>query len=232
MSDIKVTQSDALLECDYFQLLPPKQIPRFFRQEKGVIKKRKRRCINPSFMPEIRILRRDIRRRYAEMMVNVANSHDLPLVQKFCSDMFRPDCKVIRPNPPQNQVFKVISDLLSQEGCHFHHFSGFQYLVSEYTFWSEMVPDAIFLVEESYVTVKQGFGGSVITVRFSTRGTQTAVIESQEARLTCSPIAPPIYEKSDSILTLVLDEENRVRELHIETFPVLEEPVIPSVSES
>ena len=83
MNDIKVIQSDSLLECDYFQLLPPVQIPRFFRQEKGVIKKRKRRCINPSFMPEIRILRRDIRRRYGEMIVNVANSHDMNLMLQF-----------------------------------------------------------------------------------------------------------------------------------------------------
>ncbi len=74
-------------DSDYFLLLPKVQIPEFYRQQKGRTRKRKRRCINPSFMPEIRILRRDIRRRYGEMIVNVANSHDMNLMLQFCNDI-------------------------------------------------------------------------------------------------------------------------------------------------
>ncbi len=225
----KETPFDALSsssDSDYFQSLPQVQIPEFFRKEKGGTRKRKRRCTNPCFMPEIRVLRRDIRRRYAEMIVNVVNSHDVSLLQKFCHEMFRADCQIIRPNPPPNQISKVIAELVYQEGSHYCRCSGFDYLFSEYSFHYEMMPDCIFLLQESSVRLKQGFGGSIITLKLSSKGTQTFLIEPEKTRLNCIPLVPPICAISDAFLTLVLDEDNIVQQLHIESFPVSEEPVV------
>lgn len=56
-------------------------------------KKRKRRnrtTNNPSFIPAIRIFRRDIRRKYGEMLNNVLNSYDVNLLRRFLQDFAVP----------------------------------------------------------------------------------------------------------------------------------------------
>lgn len=220
MSEVELIRSDTLSsssDSDYFQLLPQVQEPEFFRMEKGGTRKRKRRCINPSFMPEIRILRRDIRRQYAAMIINVANSHDLSLLQKFCNEIFRPDCQVIRPNPPKNLVSKAVSELVYDEVSHYGNFSGSHYLVNECSFIYEMMPDCIFLLQEAHIRLKQGFGGSIITIKLSSRGTQAFRIEPEKSQMNSLPIVPPIYTTSESVLTLILDEENRVQRFNIAT---------------
>jgi len=219
MREVSGTSSDTLSsssECDHFQLLPRVEVPEFYRKEKGK-RRRKRRCINPIFMPEIRILRRDIRRRYAEMFINVANSHDTSLMLKFSHDLFRPDCQFVRPNPPRNLVSKVISEVVYDQVSHYCRFSGLHYLANECSFIYEMMPDCIFLLQESSLRLKQGFGGSIITLKLSSRGTQTFKIESKETHINSLPIVPPIYAISIAILTVVLDEDNRVQQLHIES---------------
>ncbi len=74
-SDDELLLFPGLVENDYFDVLPQMHVPEYYRREKGG-RKRKRRCKTPSYMPEIRILRRDIRRRYGEMLLNVADAHD------------------------------------------------------------------------------------------------------------------------------------------------------------
>ncbi len=224
MSKAKVTDasSSSNHNYDYFQFLPQVQTPQFYLNEKGARRKR-RRCINPSFMPEIRILRRDIRRRFGEMIANVVNSHDISLLRQFCNDMFRPDCQIIRLNPPPNLVSRVIAELVYEEVSRYSNFSGFHSLVDEYTFHYEMIPDFVFLLQESHLRLKQGFGGSVVTMKFSSRGTQTFRIESN--KINCVPIVPSIYTTFESIFTLILDEDNRIQYLHIEAFPVSEKLV-------
>lgn len=115
------------------------------------------------------------------------------------------------------------------------NFSGFHSLVNEYAFHYEMMPDSVFLLQESNLRLKQGFGGSVVTARFLSRGTQTFKIESnKKIQINCVPLVPlaplvplvpPIYTTSESIFTLVLDEDNRIQHLHIEAFPVSEKPM-------
>ncbi len=139
--------------------------------------------------------------------------------------IYRPDCQIIRPNPPHNLVSKAILELVYQEGSHkYNHFSGFHYLISEYSFIYEMIPDCIFLLQESHLRLKQGFSGSIITAKLSSRGTHTFLIEPNKTDVSCFPVVPPIYAISESILTIVLDEENRIQQLHIESLPGLEKP--------
>ncbi len=51
----------------------------------------KRPSNNPVYMPALRILRRDIRRRYCEMMNNVVNSYDSSLILNFFHDFSIPN---------------------------------------------------------------------------------------------------------------------------------------------
>ncbi len=68
------------------------------------VKKRKRRnrtTNNPSFIPAIRIFRRDIRRKYGEMLNNVLNSYDVNLLRRFMQDFAVPQViQYIKEFPP------------------------------------------------------------------------------------------------------------------------------------
>jgi hypothetical protein len=170
MQDINGSDYDLLFsfpdleENDYFDFLPQFHVPQYYHREKGR-RKRKRRCMNPNFMPEIRILRRDIRRRYGEMLLNVANTHDPSLFEKFIEDIFHPDCQIIRNQPSRSSASNLIIGLVYNKFAPMEFVSGTQDLLKEYSYHCEMVPDSVFLLQESYVRVKQGFGGSVVTAK-------------------------------------------------------------------
>ncbi len=65
--------------------------PEYYQYEKSKKHRRKRRSINPSYMPELRIMRNDIRRSYGEMFVNVFNHHDKFILGRFFDEYFRSD---------------------------------------------------------------------------------------------------------------------------------------------
>lgn len=56
-------------------------------------------CYKPAFIPAIRILKRDIRRKYIEMINNVMNAHDNQLFSSFIDDFYRPECISIHYYP-------------------------------------------------------------------------------------------------------------------------------------
>lgn len=70
------------------------QIPMKKKKEKkrirGFRKSYKRLSNNPVYMPALRILKRDIRRKYADMMNNVLNSDDRKLIWNFFRDFSTP----------------------------------------------------------------------------------------------------------------------------------------------
>lgn len=53
----------------------------------------RKRSFNVAFIPALRILKRDIRRRYIDMFNNVINSHDNQLFCSFIDEFYRPECK-------------------------------------------------------------------------------------------------------------------------------------------
>jgi hypothetical protein len=53
----------------------------------------RRKRVNPAFLPHIRILKKDIRRTYGEMFVNVVNLHDPALLRKFLHEFCVPLCR-------------------------------------------------------------------------------------------------------------------------------------------
>ena len=79
-----------------------------------IVKKSTSRCtrrpsVKPEFMPDIRVLKHDIRGRYGEMYANVTNSQDPKLVQDFFFQFCLPSCYY---------------DNKFAEGCKFGEFIG------------------------------------------------------------------------------------------------------------
>jgi hypothetical protein len=63
----------------------------------------RKRKINPSFMPSLRVLKKDIRRKYTEMYINVLNNHDPALIFRFFQEFCLPNCDWLL-RFPQNAI--------------------------------------------------------------------------------------------------------------------------------
>ncbi len=246
-------------------------------------------------MPEIRIYRRDIRRRYGEMFTNVMNMHDVAIMRQFLEEFFRPDCQVIRIIAPKNQMtLKILQSASLNKPM-----TARNEMLFEYYFVCEMMPDSVMQLTESQVRVRQGAAGSLVVAKSLIKGTQlftakptqqltrnetfifdmededkmmsniedlnefhsnsgntplssmypedaasnmnsvdeTSTVSSFDdiSKLDLSeldtiskegvdldPLSPPIEKLSELLLIMVLDETNRVKEFHIEDFPLSE----------
>ncbi len=74
----------------------------------------------------------------------------------------------------------------------------------------------MFLLQESYVRVKQGFGGSVVTAKLLTKGScshQLFQIDASRLQYNCVPIATPVETMAEIRFFLVLDEMNYIKQL-------------------
>lgn len=176
----KQEETNAL--ADPYQSIPipfndPKRFPRikpahYYQRERAG---RRRRSIAPNYMPEIRILRRDIRRRYAEMFINVANNHDLTLMERFFEEFCRPDCKVVRVLSP-NEQFEKTMKLLTLKNID-HTVSDLKDMIHAFAFNYEMMPDTIFRLTGCQVRVRQGVSGSVVIAKSRVKGTRLFIAE-------------------------------------------------------
>ncbi len=70
-----------------------------------LIKYYRRPVSNVPFIPSIRVLKRDIRRKYVEMMSNVVNSHDVALFSSFMDEFYHPNFTITYSSPPTVQHF-------------------------------------------------------------------------------------------------------------------------------
>ncbi len=147
--------------------LPEIHPPQYYQQEKSKKYPRKRRAINPSNMPEIRIMKHDIRRRYGEMLVNVTNNHDLSLVTKFFHEFCRPDCPVIKVTT--NHSLQKNIDLILFDGGSRDTMSIKEYIDTFDAFF-QMVPNQIIKLQESQVRMRQGSQGSIVLLKVLIKG--------------------------------------------------------------
>ncbi len=69
------------------------------------IKYYRRPSTNIPFIPSIRILKRDIRRKYVGMMSNVMNSHDMTLFSSFIDDFCHPNFSISHSWPQNTRQF-------------------------------------------------------------------------------------------------------------------------------
>ena len=79
--------------------LPSDQIQTPIKTKRKRIRKNrksyKRLSTNPALIPALRIFKRDIRRKYGDMMNNVFNSGDLKLVRSFLQDLCTPGIQTV-----------------------------------------------------------------------------------------------------------------------------------------
>jgi len=115
------------------------------------------RLSNISKLPQLRILKRDIRRRYLEMYYNVSNSHDINLYSRFLHEFCTPNCQsvVFFPSCKGPIVRSGIEDIL-------------QDTVRK----QAMLPDGVLRYAETKIYVPLETPGSRIVATVSFRGTK------------------------------------------------------------
>ncbi len=173
---LNIVQFD--LEEKVTELDLPEIHPReYYLREKSKFKK-KRRCIDPSRMPEIRLMRHDVRRRFGEMFINATNFRDVPLMTKYFQEYSRPDCAVIRVLPPSSEVNKNI-DLVVFDGK-YTRLSGIQEYLDAFGLSIRMMPDQIVRVHQSQVRLKQGSQGSVVVLKSLVYGTKVLTVHTED----------------------------------------------------
>ncbi len=126
--------------------------PNRFRRLKG----RKRAC-NVKKINELRIVKRDIRRRYIEMYNNVINIHDHSLLSRFLNDICTPTCSFSVGLPGTGDIkyeWKGIEKV-------FHH------MMQSHL----QIPDGVQCLSDGKIHVSLGKPGSRIISSVSFRGT-------------------------------------------------------------
>jgi len=116
----------------------------------------RRRIVNVKMLSELRIVKRDIRRRYIEMYNNVMNIHDHSLLSRFLNDLCTPTCSYIISLPGHNllAVKRGIKEI-------FLHAMESQL----------KIPDGVQCLTDGKIHVSLGKPGSRIISSISFRGT-------------------------------------------------------------
>ncbi len=141
-------------ESHDLQINPPKQY------EKRI---RKRRLnANPRFLPSIRILRRDIRRKYGEMLTNVLNNCDTALHRCFLQEFAVPHVTDYYQDFP--------SELLTN--CQYpRKVQGIEDMVEVFRRQCLSTPDIIFRLSDVKVCQRLNTPGSRIVASILVKGT-------------------------------------------------------------
>ncbi len=134
-------------------------------QEKVIKKKRKptkRTSNNPKFIPAIRILRRDTRRKYGEMLMNVLNCCDLDLHRKFLNEFAVPHLI---------QHFLVFPPEMLARFHFSRKFHGIEAMIESFRRQYMVTPDITFQLSEVQIYKRLNTPGSRIVAKSYVRGT-------------------------------------------------------------
>ncbi len=186
-------------------------------------KSTKRRSNNPAFHPEIRIFRRDIRRKYALMFNNVVNTHDSLLLSQFLKEFAVPHFEA-HEEVPEDLDLKLYRMKVIQGQDQFVKILGMNFT---------MMPDGIFRLSDVKVCQTLNTSGSRIVLHASMLGTMLYEVthsnshhrtltngeETKESPyyakdLHTSPtlqlVHKPYQYGVDTILTMQLDSNHRI----------------------
>ncbi len=188
----------------------------------------KRRTNNPKFIPEIRIFRRDIRRRYIEMLNNVLNSYDLELHRRFFEEF---------GNPNLIQIFNSFPFDLLEKLSQKTRLEGIDSLVEGIGRQYLAIPDIVFQLSDVKVCQRLNTPGSKIVATSMVRGTmlysivpthynhqQLSSEKKDDNLLTTSSnnqlVLKPLDEQLDycieGIVSISLDDQHRFITINIE----------------
>lgn len=117
----------------------------------------------PNFTPALRVLKRDIRRKYPEMFMNVINSHDINLFRQILNTFCLPSCE-------------TFDDNLQEDIYDYYHrpryTKGIDALINCFTLSFQLFPDLITIYDNVQIHVKAGEPGSYMTGNIKLMGTQ------------------------------------------------------------
>lgn len=188
--------------------------------ELTISKKRKREKRNtrkpsfrPAYIPELRIIKRDIRRRYPEMMQNVMNSYDINLLERFYQQF----------TTPTMECFDDAAPSTVYDDYHWPKQSkGYHRLLQATKMTFELFPDAVYYVDDVQVSVTLHERGSRITCRMRCKRTQiwdakflppNHSLEGEDNRFPSFELVKlecPVVNEMEGRFIMWLDEANRI----------------------
>ncbi len=124
------------------------------------IKYYRRPSTNIPFIPSLRILKRDIRRKYVEMISNVINSHDPTLFSSFIDEFYHHNCSSTHTFPNNAESF-----------FRPHLLKGKESLKSFHTSTCHLLPDGVVRHSENQICKRLNESGSRIVGKVETTGT-------------------------------------------------------------
>lgn len=172
---------------------------------------------NISFLPGFRILKRDIRRRYAEMFNNVFNSHDPMMIVRFLQTFAAPDCRLA------DTISADISSRTVFQSTFVIGVAGIMKLLAVHAY---MIPDMVLLLHEAKVCKRSDQRGSKVVAHVTLRGThlfipdvpigrvevdEQGAIRSDQFQLQSCPKGVCI----EGVFVFHLDELHRMRVLEL-----------------
>jgi len=119
------------------------------------------------FIPSLRILKRDVRRKYIDMFFHVMNSHDEQLFSSFLDDFYIPECLTEHTFTKGSQY--CLCDL---------HLQGTDLIKRLHGIHCQTMPDALFLMSNSKICKRLNESGSRIVGNFHTSGTAVYIAKN------------------------------------------------------
>ncbi len=128
-------------------------------------KLRKQQLLNnpTNFKPTMRVMKRDIRKKYCEMMNNVINNQDTSLVKQFLEQFCLPDVNIYDPVP------NGPASISKSKPC---HIIGIDDITNTWNTGFQLMPDFTFQLYDSYIYATPNHQRSRIVSKVTFHGTK------------------------------------------------------------
>ena len=134
--------------------------------------KTRRPAYRPEYMPGLRILKTDIRRRYGEMYVNVTNSQDPKLVQEFFFKFCLPSCYYDEKFGEECKFGEFVRSVFSRgHESRLMRKAGLAEIVQGCIASRSIFPDGCLRLLNFEVRVTRGVSGSQLVAKVMFKGT-------------------------------------------------------------
>jgi hypothetical protein len=176
---------------------------------KTVKKKRKpsrKPSFRPAFIPSLRIMKRDIRRKYCDIIMNVLNSHDI----SFLSSYFQTFCL------PSIETFDNELQIVPDNYLRPTHTVGYERMLESFRMSFLIFPDLIFYFNNTEIKVRLHEKGSHLIGDLKLVGTQLFDLPSSAFT---GHLLVPAQIKIEFLLKgkfhLILDENHKMHTIRL-----------------
>lgn len=149
----------------------------------------KRRIYHRRANPFPRVLKRDIRRDYGAMLVNVMNSFDGDLTAKFFNQFCVKNCYKL-------DLFPEVTKHYNLPG--FRHVDGLNKIVYHLLHDLSHIPDSVFRIKGSHIRQRSDIQGSQVCVRVLFQGTKIYTNESCNVQNLLSTVEAALQQQGGS----------------------------------